>query len=217
MLVYLLVYVEDIVLTGNSPDFLQSLINQLSQTFQLKDMGDLHFFLGLHIHCTPKGLFINQAKYITDLLTKHNMLNSKPAKAPCVPHIILVPDEGSLLPNPHVYCSLFGSLHYLTFTRPDLSFAVHQVCQIMSFPTDVHLVAAKRILRYLVGTQHFGIHLQPGPLSLSAFSNSDWVGDSHDRRSISGFLVYLVLIPLLGVQRSNSWFPDHPLNLNIML
>lgn len=76
MLFYLLVYVDYIVLTGNSPDFLLSLINQLSQTFELKDLGDLHFFLGLHIHCTPKGLFINQAKYIIDLLTKHNMLNS---------------------------------------------------------------------------------------------------------------------------------------------
>lgn len=146
------------------------------------------------------------------------MLNSKPAKTPCVPHIRLVPDEGSLLPDPHVYCSLFGSLHYLIFTRPDLSFVFHQVCQFMSFPTDVHLVAAKHILCFLVGTQHFGIHLQPGPLSLSAFSNSDWAGYPHDRHSTSGFLVYLGYNPItwsakkqLTVSRSSTESEYHAL------
>ena len=128
ILVYLLVYVDDIVLTGNSQDFLQSFINQLSQIFELKDFGDLHFFLGLHIHRSPKGIFLNQAKYITDLLTKHHMLNSKPAKTPCVPHVRLVLDAGTLLSDPHVYRSLVGSLQYLTFTRPNLSFTIHQVC-----------------------------------------------------------------------------------------
>ena len=156
---YLLVYVDDIILTSNSPVFLQSLIVQLSQIFELKDLGDLHFFLGLHILCSPKGLSINQAKYIIDLLTKHNMLNSKPAKTPYVPHVRLVLDEGYVLPNPRVYHSLVGSLHYLTFTRLNLSFVVHQVCQFMSFLTDIHLLVAKRILHYLVGTQHVGVLL----------------------------------------------------------
>ena len=119
----------------------------------------MHFFLGLHIHRSPKELFINQAKYITNLLTKHNMLNSKPAKTPYVPNAHLVPNEGYVIPDPCVCRSLVGSLHYLTFTRPNLSFVVHQVCQYMSFPTDIHLVAAKRILRYLVGTQHFSVLL----------------------------------------------------------
>ena len=196
ILVYLLVYVDDIVLTGNSQDFLQSFINQLSQIFELKDFGDLHFFLGLHIHRSPKGIFLNQAKYITDLLTKHHMLNSKPAKTPCVPHVRLVPDAGTLLSDPHVYRSLVGSLQYLTFTRPDLSFAIHQVCQFMSFPMDVHLVATKRILRYLVGTQHFGIRLQLGPLSFYAFSDSDWASDPYDCRSTTRFLVYLGYNPI---------------------
>ena len=68
----------------------------------------------------------------------------------------LVPNEGNVLSNPHPFRSLVGSLHYLTFTRPDLSFAVHHVCQFMSKPTDVHLVAAKHILRYLNGTTNFG-------------------------------------------------------------
>ena len=111
VLVYLLVYVDDIVLTGNHPDFLTSLIKQLSQAFELKDLGPLHYFLGLHITRTSKGLFLSQTKYAHDLLVKHNILSSKPARSPCAPTLRLVPHEGSILPNPHEYRSIVGSLH----------------------------------------------------------------------------------------------------------
>ena len=190
VLVYLSVYVINIVHTRNNPDFLSSLITQPSQAFELKDLGALHYFLGLQITRTSRGLFLNQTKYAHDLLLKHNMLSSKPACSPCAPN------EGSILANPHEYRSMVGSLHYLTFTRPDLRFAVHQVCQFMSIPTDVHLVAAKHILRYINGTLNFGVFLQPGPLSLSAFSNSNWTGDPFDRCSTTGYLVYLGYNPI---------------------
>lgn len=124
------------------------------------------------------------------------MHTSKLARSPCTPNLRLVPTEGSVLSNPHENRSMVGSLHYLTFTRPDLSFAVHQVCQFMATPTDIHLIVAKRILKYLNGTLQFGIFLQPGPLSLSAFSDSDWAGDSFDRRSTTGYLVYLGYNPI---------------------
>lgn len=86
----------------------------LSEAFEIKDLGDLHYFLGLQITRTTKGLFLHQAKYAHDLLVKHNMLTSKPAKTPCTPHLRLVPDEGSLLADPRLYHRLVGSLHYLT-------------------------------------------------------------------------------------------------------
>ena len=124
-LVFLLVYVDDIVLIGNSPSFLQSLIHQLSLEFKLKYLGNLHYFLGLHITRTSTGLFLNQSKYAYDLLQKHNMLSAKPAKTPCASNLRLVLATNSLLANPHEYRSMVGSLYYLTFTRPDLSFAVH--------------------------------------------------------------------------------------------
>ncbi|XP_065632023.1 uncharacterized mitochondrial protein AtMg00810-like [Quercus suber] len=196
LVVYLLVYVDDIVLTGNNPQFIDSLISQLSSSFELKDLGSLHYFLGLQITRTSKGLFLCQTKYAQDLLLRHHMHTSKPARSPCAPNIRLVPTEGSPLLNPHEYRSMVGSLHYLTFTRPDLSFSVHQVCQFMANPTDSHLIAAKRILRYINGTLHFGVFLQHGPLSLSAFSDSDWAGDPFDRRSTTGFLVYLGYNPI---------------------
>ena len=124
------------------------------------------------------------------------MQSSKPARSPCAPHLRLVPNEGSLLSNPHEYRSLVGSLHYLTFTRPGLSFAVHQVCQFKSFPTYIHLTATKHILRYINGTLNFGILLQPGPIFLSAFSDSNWAGDPFDRRSTTSFIAYLGYNPI---------------------
>ena len=124
------------------------------------------------------------------------MLSSKPARTPCAPNSRLIPTKGSLFSNPHDYRSLVGSLHNLTFTRPDLSFTVQQVCQFMYAPIYVHLVVAKRILRYVNGSLHQGVFLQPGSLSLSAFSNSNWAGDPFDKRSIIGYIVYLGCNPI---------------------
>ena len=85
----------------------------------------LHFFLRLQITRSTKGLFLTQTKYAHDLLQKNNMLFAKPAKTPCAPNLRLVLATDSLLVDPHTYRSIVGSQHYLTFTRPNLSFVVH--------------------------------------------------------------------------------------------
>ena len=145
---------------------------------------------------TSDALHVTQSKYASDLLIKHHMVDSKPAKTSCNPNIRLSLHEGDLLSDPHGYRSLVEALHYLTFTRPDISFAIHQVCQYMTAPTSTHLTAAKRVLRYIKGTLYHGIAFTPGPLSLSVFSNADWAGDPNDRRSTSGLLVYLGSNPI---------------------
>ena len=198
MIAYLLLYVDDKVLTSNTPAYLDHLIKQLSTVFDLKDLGPLHYFLGLQVTRSSSSLYLNQAKYAHDLLKKHNMLASKPAKSPSCPYTGLSLHEGDPLPDPHGYRSLVGALHYLTFTRPDISFSIHQVCQYMSVPTTVHLAAAKRILRYLQGTLNHGIAFTPGPLHLSTYTNADWAGDPDDRRSTSSYLVYIGSNPIPG-------------------
>uniref|UniRef100_A0A2N9IPP4 Integrase catalytic domain-containing protein n=1 Tax=Fagus sylvatica TaxID=28930 RepID=A0A2N9IPP4_FAGSY len=160
------------------------------------DLGTLHYFLGIQVTRTPENLLLTQTKYASDLLIKHHMVDSKPAKTPCSPNTRLSLHEGDILSDPHGYRSLVGALHYLTFTRPDISFAVHQVCQYMSTPTSTHLTAAKRILRYIKGTLHHGIAFTPGSLSLSVYSDADWAGDPDDRRSTSGMLIYLGSNPI---------------------
>uniref|UniRef100_A0A2N9IH28 Reverse transcriptase Ty1/copia-type domain-containing protein n=1 Tax=Fagus sylvatica TaxID=28930 RepID=A0A2N9IH28_FAGSY len=185
VIAYLLLYVDDIVLTSNSPSFLDHLILQLRKVFDLKDLGALHYFLGFQVSRTSDALHVTQSKYASDLLIKHHMVDSKPTKTPCSPNTRLSLHDSDLLSDPHGYRSLVGALHYLTFTRPDISFAVHQVCQYMTTPTSTHLTAAKRVLRYIKGTLYHGIAFTPGPLSLSVFSNADWAGDPDDRRSTS--------------------------------
>jgi hypothetical protein len=196
VIAYLLLYVDDKVLTSNTPAYLDHLIKQLSTVFDLKDLGPLHYFLGLQVTRSSSGLYLNQAKYAHDLLKKHNMLTSKPAKSPSCPNTRLCHHEGDPLPDPHGYRSLVGALHYLTFTRPDISFSIHQVCQYMSAPTTVHLAVAKRILRYLQGTLNHGIAFTPGPLHLSAYTDANWAADPDDRRSTSGCLVYIGSNPI---------------------
>uniref|UniRef100_A0A2N9ITN0 Reverse transcriptase Ty1/copia-type domain-containing protein n=1 Tax=Fagus sylvatica TaxID=28930 RepID=A0A2N9ITN0_FAGSY len=196
VIAYLLLYVDDIVLTSNSISYLDSLILQLRKVFDIKDLGPLHYFLGLQVSRSSDALHVTQTKYASDLLTKHHMVDSKIAHTPCSPNTRLSIHEGELLFDPHGYRSLVGALHYLTFTRPDISFAVHQVCQYMVAPTTTHLTAAKRILRYIKGTLFHGIAFTPGPLHLSVYSDADWAGDPDDRRSTSGLLVYLGSNPI---------------------
>ena len=177
---YLLLYVDDIVLTNNTPTFFDQLIAHLSSVFELKDLGPLHCFLGLQVTRDSKGLHPSQAKYATALLHKHNMFDTKPISSPYTPNTSLYLHDVDPLSEPHAYRSLVGALHYLTFIRPDLSFVVHQVCQYVSSPTSVHLMAAIRILRYLKGILHLGLSYTPGPLTLSTFTDADWTGDPND-------------------------------------
>ena len=101
------------------------------------------------------------------------MENSKPTKTLSCSSTHLVPLDGVLLSDSFQYRSMVGALQYLTFTRPNIAFSVQQLCQFMSCPTTTHLKAAKRVLRYIRGTLHFGISFTPGPLTLTAFLDAD--------------------------------------------
>jgi hypothetical protein len=211
VITFILLYVDDIVLTSNNSSFITQLILNLNKVFELKDMGTLSYFLGLQIQRSTKGLTVTQTKYATDLLTKHNIVHCSPCKTHCVPNVKLSATCGQPLADIYAYRSLVGALHYLTFTRPDISFVVHQVCQFMNAPTDIHLTAAKRILRYIKGTLDHGLFYTLGLISLSAFSDADWAGDPNDRRSTSGLLVFLGHNPItcsakkqLTVSRSST-------------
>ena len=179
-MVFLLLYMDDIIVTGNHPSFTASLLHQLSFDFDLKDLGKLHYFLGLQIEYTSSGLFVHQSKYTLDLLNKFHMADCKPCNIPCAANAHLWPDDSPLLSNPTHYRSLVGAFQYLTFTRSNLSFAVQQACQFMSSPADNHLQAAKRILRYLRGSIHHNLAFTLGPLSLLAYSDANWAGDPVD-------------------------------------
>ena len=162
--VLLLLYVDDIIITGNAPSLINDVIVPLTREFYIKDLGPLHFFLGIQVISHNDGLILSQEKYVNDLLTKTEMLDSKPCSTPCFPYNRLVLDDGKPYNNTALYRSVVGALQHLTFTRPDIAFAVHQVCQFMQTPMESHFSAVKRILRYLKGTVRLGIRYVRGGL-----------------------------------------------------
>ena len=199
--VYLFLYVDDIIITGNDSSTISRIISELSAAFELKDLGPLRYFLGLQIEYKKAGFFVHQSKYILDLLTKHHMSDCKPAPTPMVTSPLVSASSDFDLFDPTTYRSLVGALQYATFTRPDITYAVNRVCQFMHKTTIAHLVAAKRILRYLKGSLDKGILFQPDPLTLTAFTDADWVGDPFDRRPTSSITVFLGNNPITWMSK----------------
>ncbi|GKV11763.1 hypothetical protein SLEP1_g22986 [Rubroshorea leprosula] len=143
-------------------------------------------------HFNATGLFLSQSKYVADLLAKSGMHDCKPASTPLSSKMKLMVDDGALYHDPSLYHSLVGALHYLTFTRPDIAFAVGQVCQFMHKPTTSHFQAVKRILRYLKGTMDYGLQLyHHSLLSLHMFTDADWAGCVDTRQSVSSYCLFL--------------------------
>ena len=190
---YLLVYVDDIILISSSDAAADRLISSLSGDFAVKDLGTLHYFLGLEVSRSPAGLTLTQHKYSMDLLRKAGMLQCKHAMPPMSATDRLSAFDGDPLTSDDSteYRSIVGGLQYLTITRPDISYAVNRVCQFLHAPRTTHWSAVKRILRYVRLTAAYGLLLQPAPsFALSAFSDADWAGNPDDRRSTGGHTVF---------------------------
>lgn len=188
--VILLLYVDDIILTGSNACKVQSVITELSEVFELKDMGKLTYFLGLQVNYKKNGdIYVNQSKYIKDLLHKAGIKSCKPACTPCKSHDQLLVTEGTILLDPSLYHSIVGSLQYLTFTRTDIAYVMNSVCQFMACPTEIHFRAVKRILRFLKGTIQTGITFSADTaVEITTFSDSDWAVDLNTRQSMTGYL-----------------------------
>ena len=172
VIVYLLPYVDDIIITGSDSTVVSTIISQLSTTSTVKDLGPLRYFLGLQIDYKKAGFFVHQSKYITDLLTKFKMSDCKATSTPIAISLILSTSSSDSLANPTPYRSLVSALQYATFTRPDITFAINRVCQFMHNPSSAHFVATKRILSYLKGSLDKGVLFQPGPLTLVYLNQS---------------------------------------------
>ncbi|KAL3617184.1 hypothetical protein CASFOL_038931 [Castilleja foliolosa] len=187
-----MVYVDDIVLTGNDSNFLDHFIKALSQKFSIKDLGMLHHFLGVEVIPTPKGLFLSQHRYINDILHQFQMDGAKDFTTPLSATEPLSLTDSSPSVDATSFRKLVGSLQYLAFTRPDISYAINKLSQFMHNPRQTHMQALKRVLRYLKGTIHHGLFLnRNASLTLSAFSDSDWGGVNDAGRSTTAYILYL--------------------------
>jgi histone deacetylase 1/2 len=192
--IYMLIYVDDIIVASSSQAATDALLKDLSQEFALKDLCDLNFFLGIEVQKVANGLVLNQAKYAQDILTRVGMAHCIGVSTPLSSSEKISAHQGDLLgPEDSTnYRSMVGALQYLTLTRPDISYAVNKVCQYLHAPTTVHWTAAKRILRYIKHTMTVGlIFLKSSSTLVSAFSDADWAGCVDDRRSTGGFAVFV--------------------------
>ena len=125
-------------------------------------------------------------------MSRARLTDSKTVDTPVEFNAHLTPTGGKPLSNPSFYRRLIGSLVYLTITRPDISYAVHQVSQYLSAPRSIHYAVVLRILRYLKGTLFHGLfYSAQSPLVLRAFSDADWARDPTDRKSTTGYCFLL--------------------------
>nr|GEV00723.1 copia protein [Tanacetum cinerariifolium] len=156
---YLLLYVDDIILTTSTTSLRKSLMACLSYEFAMKDLGPLSYFLGVAVSRTRHSMFLSQTKYAKEIIERTGMSSCKPAHTSVDTSRKLSTSSGDTFLDPTYYCSLVGALQYLTFTRPDICYAVQQICLHMHDPRDGHMQALKRIIHYLQRTLSYGSHL----------------------------------------------------------
>ena len=170
---FLLVYVDDILVTSNVRSFIDELISNLQLDFAMKDLGQLSYFLGIEATRDSSGLHLRQTRYIIDLLDHVNLIGIRPYRAPCVSGPKVSKFNGDPLLDPSEYRHTVGALQYIALTRPDIAYSVNQLCQHMQAPTTAHWTAAKRVLRYLKTTLDFGLLYKPGSFAINAYCDSD--------------------------------------------
>ena len=209
--ILLVVYVDDIVITGDNTSGISLLKNFLNSHFQTKDLGPLKYFLGIEVMRSKKGILLTQRKYVLDLLEETGTLGSAPSSVPMIPNPFLDLDDTvpfETLPEdmrnkldpkkikpfeiPERYRRLVGKLNYLTVTRPDITFVVSVLSQFMIAPTVAQWEALEHVLHYLKGAPGRGIlYTNHGHTEIECFCDADYGGSKATRRSTTGYCVFV--------------------------
>ncbi|CAM6116227.1 unnamed protein product [Calypogeia fissa] len=197
-LVVLLLFVDDLLITGSNSIAIDAMKQTLSHKYEMKDLGPVKRYLGVDFHTTQEGIFLHQTSYARQILEDYQMQDCRPASTPLPEGQILSLETNTEAVDSTHYSQLVGKLIYLTTTRPDLSFAVNLISRYMSSPQHAHLTGAHHILRYLKATSDLGLYyLRNSQLKLEGFSDSDWGNSCPDmRRSVGGYVFQLSSGPI---------------------
>lgn len=195
-------YVDDLLLIGDSRKELTEIKRQLTRAFEMKDMGEARFILGIKIERdrTARTLTISQTEYINTVVTRYGLVNSR--RSTFTPmntgvklvHGGTVDDSDSRPVSAKEYQAMIGAIMYAMLgTRPDIAYAVSKLAQYCNDPRAQHMNATDQLLRYLATTSDYGITYTGTPdtnviQTLVGYSDSDWAGDHDDRRSTTAWL-----------------------------
>ncbi|GJX50158.1 retrovirus-related pol polyprotein from transposon TNT 1-94 [Tanacetum coccineum] len=186
------IYVDDIIFASTNTAMCNEFANQMTTKFKMSMMGQMSFFLGLQISQSPRGIFINQSKYASEIVKKYGLLSTNSVDTPMVEKNKLDEDLQGTPVDATLYRGMIGSLMYLTSSRPDLIYAVCLCARYQAKPTEKHLQAVKRIFRYLKGTINMGLwYSKDTDMSLTAYADADHAGCQDTRRSTSGSAQFL--------------------------
>nr|XP_016490919.1 PREDICTED: uncharacterized mitochondrial protein AtMg00810-like [Nicotiana tabacum] len=200
-LVVILIYVDDLLITGSHQTLIEDAKMTLHNRFKVKGLGELRYFLGVEVLRSKKGTLLNQRKYALELISQVGLSGFKPAKTPLelnqnlttVDYDAHVGNTDDLeFEDATTYQQLIGKLLYLTITGPDISFAVQSLSQFMQQPKQSHLEVAFRVIKYLKSCPGLRVLLLTGPITnLIAYCDSDWASCPNTRRSVTGYVVKL--------------------------
>jgi hypothetical protein len=180
-IVLISLYVNDLIITGNEKKLIDEIEEKLSKVFEMKDLGELHYCLGLEVWRNACQTFVFQSKYIREVLKRFKMDQYKSSTIPMQQNVKLSCDDGSKEVNGTTYRHMVGSLNYLTTTKPDIAYPVSVLSQFTSKPLENHWNAEKAVLRYLKGTLDYGIkYTDASDVELIGYSDSDWAGNPDD-------------------------------------
>uniref|UniRef100_A0A3Q7GZU5 Reverse transcriptase Ty1/copia-type domain-containing protein n=1 Tax=Solanum lycopersicum TaxID=4081 RepID=A0A3Q7GZU5_SOLLC len=198
-MVIVLIYVDDLLITGDNELLIREAKEALHQKFKLKDLGELKYFLGIEVLRSKTGVILNQRKYILELISDTGLSGAKPVNTPLETNLRLTSvefdqtaglQEDDVLTDNSAYQILVGKLMYATITRPDISYAVQTLSQFMQHPKRSHKEAAITVVRYLKGTVGQGIWLKAQPTTtLTCWCDSDWAACPNTMRSVTGYIV----------------------------
>nr|GEW74212.1 retrovirus-related Pol polyprotein from transposon TNT 1-94 [Tanacetum cinerariifolium] len=186
------IYVDDIIFGSTNPKYCTKFSDLMVKRFEMSMMGEMNFFLGLQVNQFSNGIFINQSKYILDILKRFGMENCDTVPTPMVEQAKLKLDLVEKPVDHTVYQSMIGSLMYVTSSRPDIMFATCMCARYQANPNEHHVSAVKRIFRYLKGTINLGLwYPKDSGFDLTAYSDADHAGCHLDRKSTSGSVQFL--------------------------
>jgi hypothetical protein len=184
--------VDDMIIIGDDPEYIAFVKARLRDQFLMSDLSPLRYFLRIEISSTPEGFFLSKEKYIQNLLNRASLTDHRTVETPMKLNVHLTPIDSEPLEDPTRYRHIVGSLVYLGFTRPDISYFVHILSQFVSTPTHIHYSHLLRVLCYLRGISTRRLFFPcSSSLQLQAYCDATWASDPSDHHSLSAYCVFL--------------------------